>query len=109
MRAKYMKYILILLISILYLTPLSADTSVNGFFPENFVREGSFKDKPGFEPVSSTRQKFFITREERRLHPDQAPSNNIHIPRTYVRVRSQPVIFSNGAIANVWSTGVYSY
>ncbi len=105
-----MKYIFILLVSILYLTPACADTKVDGFFPEDFVSKGYFGDRPGFEAsAQSTRPKFFISREERRLHPERAPSNNIYIPRNYVRVRNQPVIFSNGAIANVWSTGIVSY
>ena len=107
--AKYMKYILILLISILYLTPVSADASVDGFFRENLVREGFFKDKAGFAPEADTRTEkhaFFISREERNLHPELAPSNNIKIPRRSVRVSNRPVVLSNGNITNIWTTGI---
>ena len=102
-----MKYFLIILTSILYVAPLSADAKVDGFFPEDKVREGYFKDKPGFENIAeSKKDRFFITREERRLHPELAPSNNIKVPKRAVRVSSVPVVTTDGNITNIWTAGV---
>ena len=105
----FMRYLLILLTSILYIAPLSADTKVDGFFPEDKVKEGYFKGKPGFEnqeEASTNKHRFFVTREERRLHPELAPSNNIVVPKRAVRVSSVPVVTSNGVITNVWTAGI---
>ncbi len=108
-REYFMKYILFTLAIIFYLSPLTADTRVDGFFPESLVQKGYFADREESTPEKITvRPKFFISREERRLHPDKAPSNSIQIPRHVVRVSNRPFISSNGAIGSIWASGIFN-
>ena len=88
-----------------------ADAKVDGFFKESLVSGGFFEDRPDLNKASvdakSEPQTFFISREERKLHPEKAPSNNIHLPQQVFRVRSRSIGFPNGWTSNV--VGVDSY
>lgn len=71
-----------------------ADAKVDGFFRENLISEGFFpkKDALGENQVDQEAikpERFFISREERRINPDKAPSNNIKLPQDTIKVRTQ--------------------
>lgn len=102
-----MKFLISFIILAVHTGLVSADTKVDGFFPEETVRDGFFKNRPDIATKAET-PKFFISREERRLHPDRAQSNKIVVPSNVVHVSSRPVILPNGTISDVWSVGVTS-
>lgn len=91
-----------------------ADAKVDGFFRENLVTEGYFSNegKSAGTPASleaTNDASFFISREERRLNPEKAPSNNIRIPQHRVRIRTQtlgyPTLWGreSSTIGNIFS------
>ena len=100
-----MKYLISITLILTNLSLVFADAKVDGFFPEKLVKEGFFNNKPDLATKSDT-PRFFISREERRLNPNKAPSNNIVVPRQVFRVSSRPVILPNGSITDVWSAGL---
>ena len=87
------------LIALLYDPSLVlSDARVDGFYDSDFVRSGYFKDKEfakaaNVDTQDSTqyRKKFFISRQERLANPERAPSNNIKIPQTTIRVSNRIV------------------
>lgn len=75
-----------------------SDARVDGFYATDFVTSGYFKDKEFAKTTvgetqnpAQTRNKFFISRQERLAHPERAPSNNIKIPQTTIRVSNRLV------------------
>ena len=82
-----------------------ADAKVDGFFKESLVKEGYFPDSQlqAQKSIKESRPSFFISREERRLNPDKAPSNNIVLPQHSIRLRTQSI-----GIPTRWGNQVYS-
>ncbi len=87
-----------LIISLCSSTSVLSDARVDGFYATDFATSGYFKDKEFAKTTvgetndtRQSRKKFFITRQERLANPDRAPSNNIKIPQTNIRVSSRLV------------------
>lgn len=100
-----MKKILFILTFLLTCSYCWADARVDGFFGDSLVKDGFFAERSDIKK-ESPRPRFFISREERRLHPENAPSNSITIPRNVYRVSNRPAILPNGGMSDIWSVGV---
>jgi hypothetical protein len=84
---------------------VSADAKVDGFFRESLVKGGFFENNPEINKNKETVEKetFFISREERRLNPQKAPSNSIKLPDHSIRMRTRSI-----GQPGLWGAPVYT-
>ena len=82
-----------------------ADAKVDGFFRESLVKGGFFENNPEISKSKEIREKdtFFISREERRLNPEKAPSNSIKLPDHSIRMRTRSI-----GRPGLWGAPVYT-
>ena len=85
-----------------------ADAKVDGFFRENLVKEGYFARTSSLDEnlKKTSRPSFFISREERRINPTKAPSNNIALPKHSIRLRSSTLGFPTPWGQSSYSSGI---
>jgi hypothetical protein len=86
-----------------------ADAKVDGFFREDMVTRGMFEGHRHIEeiqPDHSRKETFFISREERRRHPERAVSNSIEPVPTSLRFRRYPLL-SYPFLPGAWIPGVH--
>jgi hypothetical protein len=96
-------------LGVILVSPVFADAKVDGFFRQDMVTSGMFEGDRHIEeiqPDNSGRETFFISREERRRHPERAVSNSIEPVPPSLRLRRYPLI-SYPFLPGAWVPGIH--
>jgi hypothetical protein len=96
-------------LNVILITSVFADAKVDGFFKEDMVTHGMFEGDRHIEEMKaddSGRDTFFISREERRRHPERAVSNSIEPVPPSLRLRRYPLI-SYPFLPGAWFPGIH--